>query len=119
MNEAGETLETLTAEADETVYLNTPASIPMDQMVSSWKVLEPEDLELQKENGRWYFIMPAGNVTVQAHLESTVVTPNEPSSDDGMSEGEIAAIGTAAVGTATRPWPGCWTWTPTPLRPRK
>lgn len=106
VNEAGETLETLTAEADETVYLNTPASIPMDQMVSSWKVLEPEDLELQKENGRWYFIMPAGNVTVQAHLESTVVTPDEPSSDDGMSEGEIAAIvggaaiGTAAVGTA-------------------
>lgn len=106
VNEAGETLETLTAEANETVYLNTPASIPMDQMVSSWKVLEPEDLELQKENGRWYFIMPASNVTVQAHLESTVVNPDEPSSDDGMSEGEIAAIvggaaiGTAAVGTA-------------------
>lgn len=101
MNEAGETLETLTAEADETVYLNTPASIPMDQMVSSWKVLEPEDLKLQKENGRGYFIIPAGNVTVQAHLESTVVTPDEPSSDDGMSEGEIAAIvGSAAIGTA-------------------
>ncbi len=97
LDEDNETLDTLTAAAGETVTLNDPANLPEGKMVTGWKAVEPADLEITKgKDGRWCFVMPDADVTLQVQLKNIQVDPDQPADDDA-SFSPAAAVGAAAV----------------------
>lgn len=100
LDEDNETLDTLTAAAGDTVALNDPASLPEGKMVSGWKAVEPAELEVTKgKDGRWCFVMPDADVTLQVQLKDIQVDPDQPA-DDGASFSPAAAVGAVAVAAA-------------------